>query len=63
VIRLRRVVSSLSLRRPRVVPRSFYVGFFGRQSGTGTGFSLSASVFRCQYHSSVALHTDISSEG
>jgi hypothetical protein len=36
----------------------------GGQSGTGTLFvATSASVVPCQYHSTVALHTHISSGG
>jgi hypothetical protein len=32
-------------------------GICGRQSVTGASFSLTSSVFPCQYHSTVALHT------
>jgi hypothetical protein len=35
----------------------------GEQSGTGTGFSPSSLVLPCQYHSTIVLHTHISSGG
>jgi hypothetical protein len=38
-------------------------GICGGQSGTGTRFSSSSSVFPHQYHSSMALNTHISSTG
>jgi hypothetical protein len=36
-------------------------GICGEETGSGTGFSLSSLIFPCQYHSTVDLHTHISS--
>jgi hypothetical protein len=45
--------------RVRVSP----CGTCGGQGGTATGFSPNSSGFLCQYHFTVALHTQISSVG
>jgi hypothetical protein len=49
----RRPLTAEARVRTRVNPR----GICGGQSGTGTDFSQSSSVFPCQYHSTVALQT------
>jgi hypothetical protein len=51
----RRPLTTDALVRVRFNP----FGICGGQSGTGTGFSPSYSVFPCQYHSTVALQTHI----
>jgi hypothetical protein len=51
----RRPVTAEVRVRARVNPR----GICNGQSGTGTGFSPSSSVFPCQYNSTVALQNHI----
>jgi hypothetical protein len=51
----RRPLTAEARVRARVNP----CGICGGQSGTGTGFSASSSVFPWQYHSTVALQTHI----
>jgi hypothetical protein len=53
----RRPLTAEAQFRSRVSP----CGICDGQSGIGTGFSSSYSVLPYQYHSTVALHTDISS--
>jgi hypothetical protein len=47
----------------QVRARVSQVRIFDGQSGIRIGFSPSCSVLPCQYHSTVALHTHISSGG
>jgi hypothetical protein len=51
----RRPLTAQARVRARVNPG----GICGGQSGIGTGFSQSSSVFPCQYHSTIALQTHI----
>jgi hypothetical protein len=51
----RRPLTTEARVRARVIP----CWICGGQSVTGTGLSPSSSVFHCQYHSTVALHSHI----
>jgi hypothetical protein len=55
---LRLIVAAFTV-EARVRARVNPCEFCGGQSGTGTGFSPSYSVLPCQYHPTVAYHTQI----
>jgi len=55
----RRPVIAEAWVRAQVSPCAIYIG----ESGAGTGFSPSSSLFSCKYHSTMALHAHISSVG
>jgi hypothetical protein len=59
---LRRLVSGLSSRRDGFAPRSVHVGFVMKKLALGQVF-LRFLRFPCQYHSTVAVHTHVSSGG
>jgi hypothetical protein len=60
---LRRLVIDLSPRRPVFEPGSMHVGFVVDKVALGQVFLRVLRFFPCQYHSTVFLHTHISSGG
>jgi hypothetical protein len=61
-LRLRRLIANISRRHPEFAPGSI-CGIYGEKSGSGKGFYLNSLGFPWQYHSTVVLHTHISSRG